>query len=182
MSSMDVRSITPSEGISEMTGWIGQLFLMDYFFNEKHGKPYAFSVIGSDGSNVYHIERGGYSFSEKPLRHFGAPVVQITMGVHIKSGVLEERSNVLIPATGSEVRNDNLAWIRILCAERDYSENDRTIRFGVEAWNCDYHLDEERSYYTGWMFASEQRESFVWMTFDKRTHKITVSKGTPSPS
>lgn len=174
MSSMDVRITTPAEGLMEMTAAIGPLFLMDYFFNEKKGKPYSLDVIGSDGSNTYHLDKDSYSFSQTPLRAFGSPVVEVYMCAHIKADTFRRGSNMLVPAMGTDVNINNFVWLRIMAAESDYSENDETIRFRIEAWSCDYHLDGEHAS-LGWVFESKMVKPIYWMTFNKITHEITVS-------
>ena len=174
MSSMDVRITTPPEGIMEMTQGIGPLFLMDYFFNKKQGKPYSLNVVRSDGSNAYHLDEDSYTFSNKPNVIFGSPVVEVSLGAHIQADMFREGSNMLVPATGVDVNNENFVWARILGADSDYSDNGEVIRFRVEAWECSYHLDGDYAY-MGWMFEAKSAEPIAWMTFNKTTHAITVS-------
>lgn len=173
---MNARVSSQQDDLMEITLGIGPLFLMEHFFNKKKGKPYSFFALVGDYS-YSSVPGTGYTSRDEPLVVLGSKVAEINFHAHIKAEDFREESNLIVPATGEDVKRDNFISVDILCAEDDYFEDQDMIRFPVEAWTCIYFLDSEHGEHVslGWMIESRMADPISWMVFNKHTHEITVS-------
>lgn len=157
----------------EITRVIGPLFLLDHFFNVKHGKPYLFSSLS--GTQLYTSAPGlGRIYRDKQQVVLGSAVAEVYLVAYVKTEELDQQSNLIVPAVGDDVRMDDCVTVRIICSEEDYSETDDDIRVRIELWTCGYSYQEQFTQ-LDWMIESRMAEPMSWLTFNKHTHEIAIS-------